>query len=342
METAVSVIVVGFNGERVIPDCLDSLLAQSLRDYEIIAVDNGSSDRTADLIRARTGERVRLLENRENLGFAAANNIGYRVSGGRYIALLNQDARAEPTWLEELVRTAESHPGAGMIASLVLRPGSPAVIDSAGLAVYPDGLNRTRGGGEPDQGQYGTVEEVFAPSGSAAFYRREMIEQTGFYDPDTFLYGDDIDLGFRGRLKGWTCFYAPTAVAHHPLPGRPEIDPREKSFHVEKNRMRVALKYLPLPRLLEANLFASPARYSLQALSYFRGRGPAARFRESGGELFDLVRITARAHFSTFQDLPRLLRERKQWSREKTVTVEEINSWFRRFGISARSIAFQE
>ena len=341
MPPTVSVIVVSWNGENVITECLESLLAQTISDFEIIVVDNGSTDGTVEKIKS-IGSRIRLIENPENLGFAAANNIGYQESTGHYLALLNQDARAEPNWLEELVRAAETHSEAGMIASRVLRPGTPATIDSAGLAVYPDGLNRTRGGGEPDGERFSREEEVFAPSGSAAFYRREMIEQAGFYDERTFLYGDDVELGFRGRLMGWNCRYHPDAVAYHPLPGRPELDPREKLYYVELNRIRVALKYLPLPSLIEGNLFASPARYFLQVLSYFQGRGPARDFRDSGGNFTDFIRIAGRVHSTALRELPVLLQERKRWQSQRSVTPREIRGWFRRFGISPRAIAFQE
>jgi len=337
----ISIIVVSWNGENVILNCLESLLAQSFSGFEIIVIDNGSRDRTREKIRSLSDPRIILRENRENLGFAAANNLGLDRARGRYLALFNQDARADRHWLSELLRLAESNPRAGMIASKVLRPGVPPTLDSAGLVIYPDGLNRTRGGGEPDSGQYDQIEEVFAPSGSAAFYRREMLARTGFFDPTCFLYGEDIDLGFRGRLQGWTCLYQPRASVFHPDPARPALDPRRKIYFVERNRIRLALKYLPFSALVSGFFYSTPKRYLFQGLSYRNGRGPAGAFRRQGGNFFDLVRLTLRAHFSIIPDIPSLLSERIRWKRERRVSPQEILSWFRKFGISARRISDQ-
>src|SRR5215472_16689624 len=206
----ISVIVVNWNRCDLLRACLLSLARQTFTDLEVIVVDNGSSDGSAEMV---TGEfpAVRLIRNVENRGFCAANNQGFATARGELIALLNNDAEAEPFWLAALAKAFSGNSSIGMAASKILVYADPARIDKAGHLMYPDGQNRGRGSGETDYGQYDSQQETLWPDGCAAMYRKDMLERIGGFDEDFFAYGDDAELGLRTQIAGWRCIYVPDA-----------------------------------------------------------------------------------------------------------------------------------
>lgn len=158
---AISVIILNYNGEHLLKECLDSLREQIFRDFEVIFVDNGSTDGSVAFAAGNYPE-VRIVENMKNLGFGEGNNVGMRLAEGRYIALLNNDTKTHPEWLQRLFEAAErSSETFGMWASKILFHDKPDTIDTAGHLMYPDGQNIGRGRGEIDKGQYDREEEVF-------------------------------------------------------------------------------------------------------------------------------------------------------------------------------------
>ncbi len=174
-------------------------------------------DRTtvqAEMARSEFGATV--IANTTNLGFCAANNQAFAAARGQFIALLNNDAEAAPDFLANLRRAFDQEPDIGMAAAKVLVWEDPRRIDKAGHLIYPDGQNRGRGTGEIDQGQYDCAGECLWPDGSAAMYRKAMIEAIGGFDEDFFMFADDAELGLRGadRLVG-RCLFMPGAVARH-------------------------------------------------------------------------------------------------------------------------------
>jgi GT2 family glycosyltransferase len=199
------VIVVNYNRQDLLRACLDSLDAQTFSDFEIIVVDNGSQDGSLRYLQALASPRLRLVPLSTNTGFARGCNAGMEIARGKYVATLNNDAEADPQWLERLVRAMEQNPRAGMCASKIVFHGDRGRIDKAGHLIYFDGLNHGRGSGERDAGQFDQQAEVLFPDGAAALYRRSMLEDVGLFDEAFFAYGDDADLGLRGRLSGWNC-----------------------------------------------------------------------------------------------------------------------------------------
>ena len=213
----ISVIVVNWNGLRFLDDCLASLERQTWPCREFILVDNGSTDGTAERIRTWTERRsdAQAIYLPENTGFCRANNLAFAKARGEWIALLNNDAVAEPDWLEELVRHGDAVRRVGMLGGKILFFEPAGVIDKAGHLIYWDGQNRGRGTMEADSGQYARAEEILWPDACAAMYHRRLFEETGGFDESFFAYGDDADLGMRARLLGWKAWYVPTAVVHH-------------------------------------------------------------------------------------------------------------------------------
>jgi GT2 family glycosyltransferase len=333
-----SVIIVSWNRRELLADCLRGLFEQTYEPFEVIVVDNGSTDGSAEMVAAQWAARVRLLRNDGNLGYARAVNQGIRAARGAFVATLNNDAVPDPGWLPALVEAAARDARVGMVASKVLSFEDPRVFDGTGLLIYPDGSSRARGRLEEDRGQYDGLTEALVPSGCAALYRREMLDEVGLHDEAFFAYCEDTDLGLRGRLAGWGCAFAPGAIVRHHYSASSGHYSETKAYCVERNRLWVAAKNFPPGRLVASPVYTL-WRYALQAWGALSGRGAAGRFaREtSRGRL---LRTLFRAHLDGLRGLPRMLRAR----REVRVRVprSEIDRWFREFGIGARELALKE
>jgi GT2 family glycosyltransferase len=336
----VSVIVVNWNGKEYLGECLRSLRGQTFSDFEVLLVDNGSTDRSVEHVQANFAGWVRILKNAQNEGFSGGNNRGIREACGKYIVLLNNDARADAHWLEEMVKIAEENPQVGMLACKVYLQEKLKILDNAGHLIYPDGLNRGRGRLEVDHGQYEKLEEVFFPSGCAALYRRTMLEEIGLFDEDFFAYGDDTDIGLKGRLAGWKCLYVPQAVVYHRYSQSSGSYSPLKAFYVERNRVWIAIKYFP-PSLLLRTPFYTFWRFLLQSYGALTGRGAAGKFSREHSRR-QLIRILIEAYVSAVQGLPKMWKKRKEMEKLTRVNQEEILSWFNRFRISAKEISLKE
>ncbi len=339
MKPLVSVIVVNFNGAAVLPACLDSLVAQSWPHREILVVDNGSRDASRDLIRERYGRQVRLIELPENRGFAGGANAALTQAGGQFIALLNNDARAEPDWLERLVEAIQESPRIGMCASKILLEAESR-IDKAGHLIFWDGQNRGRGTGQPDQGQFDLREEVLCPDGCAALYRRRLLRETGGFDEDFFAYAEDADLGLQARWMGWRCLYEPQAVVHHRQSSTTDLYAAQKVYWVERNRLWLAVKNFPAPLLLFNPAFTL-YRWSWNLLAALAGRGASGSFRRQGGWL-RLWKTLARAVVDASRGVPMMLRKRRESRRRHKLSDREFLALLWRFRIRARELAFQD
>jgi GT2 family glycosyltransferase len=337
---AVSVVVPNLNGRDLLEACLVSLERQTFKIFEVVVVDNGSTDGSVDMVKQRFPWVAAVVENHANLGFAKACNQGIALARGVYVALLNNDTEAHPAWLAELVRVAEANPQAGMFATKTLAFKRRDVIDTSGHLMYPDGLNRGRGRLELDRGQYDDKPDVFFPSGAAALYRKLMLDEIGPFDEHHFAYGDDTDIGLRGRLAGWKCIFVPGAIVYHKYSVTTGEYSPAKVFLVERNRIWIVWKYFPLKRLLAAP-FYSLARYVYQWYGAAVGKGAAGRFRERHS-VWALIGAVLRAYLSAFAGMPRVCRERRKLAHLRRVDSAEIDRWFRDYRMSLREIALKD
>jgi len=201
----VSVVIANLNGEGYLAACLQSLADQTFRDFEVIVVDNGSTDGSLTLL-SKDFPWVKVIPLRKNEGFAQGNNIGISASSSEYIATLNNDTIAHRGWLSALYEAARADRNIGMVASKIFLGKKGTEIDSTGMLIYPDGMTRQRGHGETDRGQFDRMGEVLFPSACAALYRREMLQESGYFDGDFFPYCEAAARGLRGRLAGWKAF----------------------------------------------------------------------------------------------------------------------------------------
>jgi len=220
MRPKASIIIVNYNGEKLIADCLRALEKQSFQDFEIIIVDNASRDGSIPelkhfLSHATDADRIRLVALDSNTGFTGGNTKGLEYARGEYIALLNNDTEADIHWLRELVNAMESHPEVGICASKMIVHGTN-MIDTAG-----DGFSTSLKGFKCGENKlendpaYIVPRYSFGACAGAALYRKKMIGEIGFLDNDFFLIHEDTDLNFRAQLTGWKVLYVPPAIVHH-------------------------------------------------------------------------------------------------------------------------------
>ncbi len=301
-------VIVNWNRRELLRACLSSLARQSGEPFETIVVDNGSEDGSADLAEREFGARV--IRNRENRGFCAANNQGIAAGRGEFVALLNNDAEAEPGWLAALLRAGRRAPDIGMVASKILVWEDPGRIDKAGHLIFPDGQNRGRGSGAADRGQFDREEEVLWPDGCAALYRREMLDRIGGFDEDFFAYGDDAELGLRARIAGWRCVYTPDAVVRHHRGSTLGKDSARRLELIERNRVLLALKLFPWS-LLWLNPFYYALRMAAGLVAAQRGAGDTAHFPGLRGK-WAMARALLRGDLQAMRLAPRILRKRKE------------------------------
>jgi len=335
----ISVIIVNLNGGEYIAGCLDSLSAQTFRDFEVIVVDNGSTDGSRELI-GKDYPRVRVIALGENTGFAKGNNIGFQASSSPFIATLNNDTLVGPGWLQELHEAAKVDRGIGMVASKIFLGKDGDELDSAGMLLYPDGMTRQRGRGVRDDGRFDTPTEVLFPSACAALYRREMLEETGFFDEEFFSYCEDADLGLRGRLAGWKAVLAPRAVVRHLYSQTGGSYSAFKAYHVERNRLWVLLKDLP-PSYILCFPLHTLWRYVVQLYGLLSGKGSVARFAE-GNSAFQMVSVVVRAYVSAFAALPGMRRKRARIWQEKRMRVKEYRSLLKNHRITAAELMLKD
>jgi GT2 family glycosyltransferase len=309
----ISVIIPSWNGTTLLPPCLDSLRAQTYRQFDIWVVDSASSDDTVAIVR-RDYPEVQLVPLDKNRGYSGATNVGIAQSQGALVAILNQDIVADPHWLEGIASAAAAHPEAGAIACKIMLFDQRDHFHSAGDFYRVDGIPVNRGVWQVDQGQYDQETEVFGPCGGAATYRRRVLDQIGLLDEGFFMYCEDVDLAWRQQLAGWCTIYTPRAVAYHHLSA--SGGGVTASYYTGRNTLYVIAKNVPGPMLRKYGpaMLTAQWRISRDALRAWRGEAARARLR---GQL---------AGFLTW---PRLLGKRRAIQRSRRVSLEYLEQLLR-------------
>jgi GT2 family glycosyltransferase len=308
------VVVVNYNGERHLDACLEALRRQELDGgFEVMLVDNGSSDASIERTR-RDHAWVRVIEVGRNLGFAAANNRGFRAAAGRYVVLLNNDTRVRPGWLAALVAAAESDQRVGAVTSKLVFADRPEVIQNAGVLLLSDGGGADRGAGEVDRGQYERLEEVFGFCGGAALLRREALRDAGQFDETFFAYYEDTDLSWRMRRRGWSILYQPGAVVEHVHSATSVEGSTFFRFYADRNRLFMLVK----------NASAALVMRSLWAVGAAVTGG---RAQGSGSPAYAAARPLGRVAISFCAHLPEMLLKRLVLRSRAQVSDREIERW---------------
>ncbi|MBL4719603.1 MAG: glycosyltransferase family 2 protein [Alphaproteobacteria bacterium] len=210
-----TVIVLNYNAGAYLRDCVQALAAQSFVNFHAIIADNGSTDSSFDDARSALDDpRFSFVEFGTNHGFARGNNLAVKMVETPLVALLNPDAIPEPGWLDALDRAQLANPGADSFGSLQLDLKDPSRLDGAGDNYLALGVP-WRGGHGRDAALAPPLGAVFSACAAAALYRADAFRALGGFDEDYFCYVEDVDLGFRLRLRGGACLQIPDAVVAH-------------------------------------------------------------------------------------------------------------------------------
>jgi GT2 family glycosyltransferase len=303
----VSVIIVNWNGKKLLSECLDGLRQQSYQPISVILVDNGSSDGSVNFVSCKYPE-VKIIALYKNVGFSAANNYALKSIQTEYVALLNNDAVPDTLWIRRLVEALESYPGAGFAASKMLFYDNPDVIDRAGDAYTRAGTGLLRGRGQPAR-NYNKKEWIFGACAGAALYRMKMLKDIGLFDEDFFLIYEDVDLSFRAQLKGYRCLYVPEAVVYHRASSSIVYDSPTSVYYSHRNLEWVYIKNMPSKLILRT--FWIHFVYDLAAFLFFTANGRVKDFLMAKRDVLNGIR--------------RLLKERRQIQR--TMRVNENYIW---------------
>jgi GT2 family glycosyltransferase len=310
MSELFSIIIPNWNGKHHLETCLNALRQQTYSPIEIILSDNASTDGSREYVAEHFPE-VRILAHPRNLGFTGACNAGLTAAKGAVLALLNNDTEVDGNWVAEVVAAFGRHPGAGAIASRMMLFDKRDHFHTAGDLYRVDGIPVNRGVWQPNHGQYDDEIQVFSACGGSSAYRREALDQVGLLDDDFFFSCEDVDLGWRLNLGGWTCYYAPKAVVYHKLKASSDSSGVIGSFYDGRNFIYVIVKNYPraLLRKYGGAILRAQGRLAWDAIRAWRGRAARARLRGMAAGIINI---------------PRLLIRRRRIQASRRVSIKEI------------------
>jgi len=319
----ISVIIVNWNGLSLLEECLRSLEGQTFRDFEIIMVDNGSSDGSAEWVR-RNYPKVRLLELGFNTGFSAGNNAGLKIARGEFIALLNNDTKTDPGWLEALYSCIRSDPNIAACDSMILYYDQPHLIWSSGGSYTVAGSVFARLNREPNIGSERIPVDVFIAVACAALYRKKVIDEIGFFDEDFFNGYEDVDWSFRAHLSGYRIVNQPRALIYHKVSSTQVHNSPEFVYNGQRNVSAVFIKNMPPPLHFIYGPFH--LAYILGSCLYFARTGQLRAFLRAKK---DLVRM-----------LPVLWQKRKSIQSKRLLGPREVDRLLDKRWLGAKARKF--
>jgi len=256
IQPTVTVVIPHLKGREMLRRCLEAVLQTRGSDFEILVVDDGSTDGSSEMV-GRNFPDVRLVRNKTTLGFAAACNAGIRASQGRYVALLNDDAMVTPGWLAPLVHALESDSSVAAVQPKILSLHDPARFDYSGGAGgemdiygYPFVRGRLFETIEEDTGQYDSIRPCFWATGAAVIFRCSALDQVGLFEERFFAHMEEIDLCWRLHWAGYTVLAVPEAVVHHQTAGTLATDSLRKMMLNHRNSLLMLLRNHTLSALL--------------------------------------------------------------------------------------------
>lgn len=300
--TTLGVVLVNYNSGKLLSKCLRQLLAQCTASMRVVVVDNASEDNSLTLL--PDDERIELLPQDSNLGFAAANNIAIKhLSGVDLIMTLNPDAFIREGCINSLLRAAEKAPEYDSFACRMMQNDDH--LDGIGDSYHMSGLVWRNLHGCVAANNALTEREVFSPCAGAAVYRREVLEEVGGFDESFFCYVEDVDLGYRLQLAGKRCLYVPDAVVDHIGSAISDKYPGFAVYHGHRNLVWTLFKNTPLLLLLFMLPFHLIMTVAVFAVFLVRGQG----------------RIYLVAKKDAIKGLPRVWRQRKNIQKTRCISI---------------------
>ena len=304
----IGVIIVNYNGGEVLRRSIESLKNQTHPADRCLVIDNQS------LQEPLRGDEswlngIEVIKSETNLGFAAANNLGASLFKDMdWLAFLNPDAFAEPTWLQRLCEEASNDPQTLVFASRQINAQHPNLLDGAGDSLTRGGRPYRRGFGEDSSKAFLKADQVFSACGASMFIHRSIFEAVGGFDEDFFCYLEDIDLGFRLQLEGYACRYLPDAKVHHLGSAITGKQSDFSTYHGHRNLVWLYLKNMPAPLFW----LYLPQHLALTLAAFFmcirRGQG----------------RVFLRAKWDAMKDLKKFLMKRSLIQRRRKASTLTI------------------
>jgi len=304
----VVVVIVNFDSGGLLRLCLAAVAQQTYPAFRVIVVDNDSMDDSLDGIHEAYPD-VQIVHMPENVGFAGGCNAGIEAAGTcKWIACLNPDAFPEPGWLAGLMVAAGRYPDCAAFGSQLVMAEDPSLLDGTGDVYHVSGLAWRRDYGRPIKRGVGEGDEIFAPCAAAALYRHDALADVGGFDTSYFCYFEDVDLGFRLRLRGYRSRYAPESRALHVGSAITGFRSDFSVYHGHRNMVWTYFKNMPMPLLwlyLPQHILANVLtilRYSL--------RGQAGAI--------------LKAKWHALKALPAVLRARKETQAKRRVSARDV------------------
>jgi len=256
----ISIIILNYNGEKFLDNCLDSIFRETNRNYEVIVVDNNSPDKSGEKS-SKKYHQCNFILNEKNVGVSEGLNIGIRNANGKFIVLLNNDLIVAPKWLDYLLEAYDNY-GEGLYQPKFLKMKDTSIIDSAGNLINIFGFGFSREKGREDLLQYNDIEEIGFAAGTCLFCSKEIFDKVGLFDEKLFAYNEDLDLGWRARLLNYKSYYVPKSIVYHHGSAQWKWS-GEKFYLLERNRWvvllsnyntKTILKLLPSLLIIEIGL----------------------------------------------------------------------------------------
>lgn len=315
----ISVIIANFNGEKFLERCLRSVLSEGEKPFEMIVVDDASTDGSVALLKKKFGQEknLKIIALKSNVGPAKTRNIGIRESSGKYLFFLDNDTKIKPGWFDETIHFFDTHKKAGLVQVKILAMGTTC-FDSAGELINPLGFLVERARSAEDKGQFDQADPIFGLKTAGATVRREVLEQIKGFDEDYHIYWEDTDFAWRTWLAGYQVLFAPNITVWHAYgtsEKMPHYERYKKFYRVTyfgcRNTITTLIKNLGLKKLaciLPANI----ACWLTLAFFFLVRLKPKKSFAILKGILWNL------AH------LPKILRKRKVVQAVRKISDEEL------------------
>jgi len=209
----ISIVILNYNAGELLEKCISSVMKSNYKKIELILVDNDSKDDSHKKCKERFPE-IKLIENKENLGYCEGNNVGLKQISGEYCIILNPDTEVEPNWIDEFLKEYKNH-GEGLYQPKLLATSNKERINSAGNMMNIFGFGYSVGKGKGSSQEYDKFRIINYASGACLFTSKKTLEKIGFFDPYLFAYHDDLELGWRAAHLGIKSFYVPSATVYH-------------------------------------------------------------------------------------------------------------------------------
>jgi len=320
MNPKVSIIILNWNGLKDTIKCLESLKKITYPNYEVLVVDNGSKENDADILEEKYKAYIKLIKNKENLGFAEGNNVAIREilkeGNSEYILTLNNDTVVEPNFLDELIGCAKRHSNAGSIQPKMILKEFPNYIDSVGLELSKTTYGFNQGGYQP-LNLFLNEEEILGCCAGACLYKAEALKDVKIndeiFDKDFFAYYEDFDVALRLQWAGWKAWYCSKAIVYHQRGATGGVRSKFTAYYGSRNQIWNFAKNIPLKFILKNIHFILISHLAHIGINVLKGR-------------FFLLPAILKGKFDAFNGLKDIVQKKKKIKRK--VDFSEIEKWF--------------